>query len=674
MSEEAPKPPRFGTVKEAFRSEMIYTSRMKYDPFQQQAIEIIDKEESLIVSAPTGAGKTCIAEYAIVKALDNNQGAIYTSPIKALSNQKYRDFVHKYGDRVGIITGDVSINPNAPLLIMTTEIYRNSLFENSKRLEKARWVIFDEIHYLDDLERGTVWEEAIMFTPKSIKILGLSATVPNIQEMIDWISEIHEEKVHTIIETKRPVPLTHLFQCQGHILKTQEALRKEGYQNRMSWRPTWKERRGGDDLAHTRVKPNRLDHLVAHLQEMGHLPAIYFAFARRRTEELASELVGFNFLNPEEKAEVSRLYRSLCERYDLVEENSAREMISLIERGIAFHHAGMLPTLKETIEQLFTSRLIKLIFTTETFALGINMPARCVIFDELRKFYGTHFANLRTRDFYQMAGRAGRRGMDAEGYVYSRLNPHYIAYPEVLRVINGNPEQIKSQFNTCYATLLNLFQSYGRELLKIYPRSFHFFQASRDEKRAGYQLMENKLILLEQLGHIKGETLTEKGIFASNLYGYELMLAEMRDIGYLDEMDECELALVLGALVFEPRKKDEKPHYSKRVLKMERTLEGLARHIYQKEYKLRVWPHSKLPHFHLGPAIEAWMTGCDFGKLMSVTHVDEGEIVRYFRMISQLLRQIREANGVTEKLREKAQSTFRKMNRDIVDAERQLRS
>jgi len=652
----------------------VILSSMLYDPFQQQAIEIIDKEESLIVSAPTGAGKTCIAEYAIVKALEKNEGAIYTSPIKALSNQKYRDFVQKYGDRVGIITGDVSINPNAPLLIMTTEIYRNSLFENSTRLEKARWVIFDEIHYLDDLERGTVWEEAIMFTPKSIKILGLSATVPNIQEIVNWISEIHEEKIHVITETKRPVPLTHLFQCQGHILKSTESLRKEGYQNRMSWRPTWKEKRHHSDLAHTRVKPNRLDHLVTHLEETKRLPAIYFTFARRRTEELAHELVGFNFLTPEEKADISRLFHDLCVRYDLVEENSAKEMTSLIERGIAFHHAGMLPTLKETIEQLFTSRLIKLIFTTETFALGINMPARCVIFDELRKFYGTHFANLRTRDFYQMAGRAGRRGMDAEGFVYSRLNPHYIAFPEVLRVINGDPEQVRSQFNTCYATLLNLYQSYGRELVKIYPRSLHFFQASKDGKRAGYQLIENKLRLLEQLGHINRNELTEKGVFASNLYGYELLLAEMRDVGYLDEMDECELALTLGALVFEPRKKDEKPHYSKRVLKMERTLEGLARHIYQKEYKFRIWPHSKLPHFHLGPAIEAWMTGCDFETLMKVTPIDEGEIVRYFRMISQLLRQIREAKGATDTLKSKAQSTFKKMNRDIVDAERQLRS
>jgi superfamily II RNA helicase len=647
---------------------------MQYDPFQLEAIRIIDREESLIVSAPTGAGKTCIAEYAIEKAFERKEGAIYTSPIKALSNQKYRDFTTKYGEQnIGIITGDVSLNPSAPLLIMTTEIYRNSLFENSKRLEKTRWVIFDEIHYLDDLERGTVWEEAILFTPTSINILGLSATVPNIHELVQWMENIHEKKIHMILEAKRPVPLTHLFQCQGRILKTEEALKREGYHNRNSLRIDWRDRRRGTAPV-LKIHPNRLDTLVHHLLENHRLPAIYFTFGRRRTEELALELSRFNFLNEGEKTEVQAIANGLFERYDLAKENSALEMMPLFERGIAFHHAGMLPTLKETVEQLFTSKLIKLIFTTETFALGINMPARTVIFDELRKFYGTHFAVLRTRDFYQMAGRAGRRGMDTEGFVYSRINPQSIAYPEVIRIIQGRPEKVRSQFNTSYATLLNLYRFYGRELLRIYPRSFHHFQSSKNEKKAGYQLLENKLRLLGELEHFGGGKLTEKGEFASNLYGYELMLAELKDIGYLEEMNELELAITLGALIFEPRRNEGKPRYSKRIQKLEDTLEGVARHVIRKEYKLRISPHSKPPHFHLGPALEVWMAGGDFEAILSVTPTDEGEIVRNFRMICQLLRQIREAKGATATLKEKARATFSKINRGIIDAERQLRS
>ncbi len=644
---------------------------MQYDPFQLKAIEIIDREESLIVSAPTGAGKTCIAEYAIEKALERGEGAIYTSPIKALSNQKYRDFVSKYNDQVGIVTGDVSINPYAPLLIMTTEIYRNSLFENSRRLEKSRWIIFDEIHYLDDWERGTVWEEALMFTPKSIKILGLSATVPNIEELAHWIETIHEENMHVIIEKNRPVPLTHSFQCQGKIFKNFKRLFKEGYESRSRWRRvSWKNRRSHD--FQLRAKPNRIDHLVSHLQEENRLPVIYFCFGRRRTEELALELSKFNFLYPEEKTEITSYFNQLCERYELSNEDSAREMIPLIERGIAYHHAGMLPALKEVVEQLFTHKHIKLIFTTETFALGINMPARTVIFDEMRKFYGNRFANLRTRDFYQMAGRAGRRGMDKEGFVYSRINPHQISFQEFTKIIEGSPEKVKSQFNASYATLLNLYRSYGRDLIKIYPRTFHYFQSAQKEKREGYRSIEDKLRLLENLDHIHKGKLTEKGEFASSLYGYELLLAELKDIGYLNEMDGLDLALTLGALVFEPRKQDHKPRISKRAIKLERTLESTARHIYRKEYKFHIWPHSKIPHFHLAPAIETWMSGKDFNQVKEISCIDEGEIVRYFRMVAQLLREIQDAKCTSENLKENVRATFKKINRDIVNAERQL--
>src|SRR3989338_3677676 len=190
---------------------------MKYDPFQLQAIAAIDAEKSVLVSAPTGAGKTAIAEYAIDKAFARNERVIYTAPIKALSNQKYRDFSVKYPDQVGILTGDVSLNPRAPLIIMTTEIYRNQLFEDPERLKNTTWVIFDEVHYLDDVERGPVWEEALMFSPEHIRFVALSATAPNIEELAEWIRSILHHPIEVIIETRRPVPLVHLFQCQGNL-------------------------------------------------------------------------------------------------------------------------------------------------------------------------------------------------------------------------------------------------------------------------------------------------------------------------------------------------------------------------------------------------------------------------------------------------------------------------
>lgn len=644
---------------------------IRLDPFQEQAIEWIEKEHSVLVSAPTGAGKTLIAESAIEKALSRGEEVIYTAPIKALSNQKYRDFRARYGDEVGILTGDVSINAEAPILIMTTEIYRNSLFENLDRIRKIGWVIFDEIHYLDDPERGTVWEEALLFTPPEIRILALSATVPNVRELAEWMRSIHNRPIAVVEETHRPVPLEFLFQCQGKILENMNQLRREGYFNRENWRLSHHERRRG--FRPLRAKPNRLDSLLRHLIEKKRLPSIYFVFGRRRAEFLAGESVPFDFLNEGEQKEIVRLYEALLARYDLTHEKSALELRPLIEQGIAFHHAGMLPTLKEVVEQLFTSRLIKLIFTTETFALGINMPARSVLFDELEKFYGTRFRNLTTRDFYQMAGRAGRRGMDERGFVYARVHPQDIPYPEVERILHAKPEPIRSQFNAAYATLLNLYREFGRGLIQIYPRSFHYFQSSKKRRGEGFELIERKLGLLGEMGHFTEKGLTLKGEFAASLFGYELLLSEMQAEGLLEGLDEIRLSVLLSGLVFEPRKGDRLPDLNRPNEKILKAAEHHAGLIHRRESKFRVFPFTKPPHFHLAPAIEAWAQGASFDKLLRLTTADEGELVRYFRMVIQLLRELSNAPHTSDKLRVTAQRARTLINRDIIDAEKQLR-
>ena len=641
------------------------------DPFQKQAIDWIEKEHSVLVSAPTGAGKTVIAEYAIEKALARHEAVIYTAPIKALSNQKYRDFRARYPEQVGILTGDVSLNPDAPILVMTTEIYRNSLFEDLDRIRKVGWVIFDEVHYLDDPERGTVWEEALLFTPPEIRILALSATVPNVRDLAEWIRSIHNRPIAIVEESKRPVPLEFHFQCQGKIFDDTERLRREGYFNRDNWRLTHRERHRG--FRPLRAKPNRLDHLLRHLIEKNRLPAIYFIFGRRRAELLAWEARAFDFLTEAERKEILQLYENLLTRYDLLHEKSAQDLRPLVEQGIAFHHAGMLPTLKEVIEQLFTSRLIKLIFTTETFALGINMPARTVIFDELEKFYGTRFRNLKTRDFYQMAGRAGRRGMDERGFVYVRIHPQDIPFSEVQRILYGKTEPIYSQFNAAYATLLNLYRDFGRNLTQIYPRSFHYFQSSRKRREQGFDLMERKLALLEEMGFLKKEGLTPKGEFAASLFGYELLLSELHEAGLLEEMDEFKLSILLAGLIFEPRKGDRPPSLNRPVEKLLKAAEHYALAIHRKESKYHIFPYTKPPHFHLASAVEAWVRGESFEKLLRLTTTDEGELVRYFRMVVQLLRELMNAPHASEHLRAVAKRTRERINRDIVDAEKQLR-
>ncbi len=655
---------------------------MNYDPFQQKAIDAINADKSVLVSAPTGAGKTAIAEYAIHLALSRKQKVVYTAPIKALSNQKFRDFSAIYPDQVGLLTGDVTLNAHAPVLIMTTEIYRNQLFEDPERLQDTSWVIFDEVHYLDDQERGTVWEEAMMFSPQHVRFLALSATAPNIEELAEWVDKVLKHPIEVIVENHRPVPLVHLFQCQGQLYTDVRELRKNGYMGNERWpmeggrfQHRRRERfRSGAYQRFLRAKPNRLDDLVRHLVQEKRLPCLYFAFGRKRTEELAWEQQKFDFLKPDEKKEVEQLYDDLCERFDLKNEPSAHEMKRLVSRGIAFHHAGMLPTLKEVVERLFTSKWIKFIFTTETFALGINMPAKSVVFDELRKFYGTHFGFLRTRDYFQMAGRAGRRGMDREGYVYSRLNPHLIPYPAVTRIVFGKPEPIESQFNSCYATILNLYAQFGSRLIDIYPKSFHFFQSTRHDREKGVALIERKIALLRDLGHIRGEKLSEKGLFASWMYGYELLLSEMLEGGYLETLNEPSLAVLLCSLVFEPRKKQVCGVLPGNLNAIEKNASKYLQHVLAKEALHKIFPPTRGPQMHLAQAMEAWVGGATFHELGRHTDVDEGEIIRYFRMVIQLLRQLKQAPRVSNKLRETAAKAQRLINRDLVDAEKQLRN
>jgi len=624
---------------------------MIYDRFQQEAIDYINQGYSVIVSAPTGSGKTAIAEHIILTSIQNKVGVIYTAPIKALSNQKFRDFQAQFGSHIGILTGDVSLNPDAPVLIMTTEIFRNKVLDEPDSLKKYSWVIFDEVHYIDNPERGTVWEESLVFLPKHIKILALSATIPNINELAEWLESIHNRPLKKVTEEKRPVPLHFFFQCHNEIVDNIEKLKR-----------LW-----------GRGYPNKLHTLINYIRQREELPCIYFIFGRRRAEDLAFEMQSYNFLRTEEKTQITNLYNDLCQRFDLKHEKSAQELYPLIQRGVAYHHAGMLPTLKEAVERLFTSRLLKVIFTTETFALGINMPSRSVIFDSLRKFYGRYVRTLKTRDFYQMAGRAGRRGIDEEGFVYCRINPNRINIQEIKRVLYDRPEEVRSQLNTSYATVLNLYEKYKEDLFKIYPLSLHYFQSRKHEKKEALRLIEAKLGILKELEYIEGNSLSEKGRFAKAVYGYELILSELYDQNILEHLDEFGLGILAAAVVFEPRKNQRLPHISKAGRKIKVICEDMYAKIKHKEQKYRIYPFSKQPYFHLSNTVEAWLRGTEFDKILQYTDTDEGEVVRYFRMAVQILREIGQAPITSYLLKEKIRETSRVINRDIVDAQKQLR-
>lgn len=655
-----------------------------YDPFQAKAIEAILSGVSVFVAAPTGAGKTVIAEVAVEEALKSGGMAIYTAPVKALSNQKFRDFHAKYGEKVGILTGDVTLNPDAPLLIMTTEIYRNSLFEGGERFQQCRWVIFDEVHYLDDPERGTVWEEALLLTPRETEILALSATIPNALQLAAWIERIHGRPVQVVQESHRPTPLRFVYQCQNELYTDLAQLKSQGYRGldlpggnrgpvyRMRGRrPGWRQHH------EPRGKPNRADQLVRRIAKHGHLPCLYFAFSRKRVEELAWEFAALGLADEETKRKLLTKFDELCRRYEITHERSAAAMRELVAQGVAYHHAGLLPTLKEVVEVLFTSRLIQVIVTTETFALGINMPARSVVLDTLLKRSDGPRQLMRVRELSQMAGRAGRRGLDDVGFVYLRVNPWETSHSQLTNLVHGKPEEVSSRFNLTYATVLNLYSHFQQELLPFYQKTLHAHQSTTVQQREAYSLIERKLKLLQFLGYVnppgQKDRLSAKGKFAVQIYGYELFLSELFEIGLLDKLSLTDLGILLLAMVYEPRRFGPPVHITRHVRDLaERAVEILDR-IHNEERRLRIYPLTKGPSFQLSAAVERWVGGASFDKVVEIANVAEGELIRYFRMTVQLCRALEQSRAASPSLKAKAVTLLHRINRDQVDAEAELR-
>jgi superfamily II RNA helicase len=641
---------------------VVMGNKFQLDEFQKKAIEYADANHSVIVSAPTGAGKTLIAEDVIEKCIQRDEKVVYTAPIKALSNQKFRDFSAQYPDKIGITTGDVKINPRAPIMIMTTEIFRNSIISEPQRFKNTAWVIFDEVHYLDDKERGTVWEETIILLPKHIRILALSATIPNIEQFSNWLQTIHGFDVKKIIKKKRPVPLKLNFQCDNTFFSSIKQLKQaEILPARINY-----------NNPHRKTRYNRLSSLVKHLDKKSLFPAIYFAFSRRRCEELGQELYKFKLVDKRERQQLVTNFNYLIKKFAVAADPQINILKPLVSRGIAYHHAGMIPPLKEIIERLFTKRLIKLIFTTETFALGINMPAKTVIFDTLYKYYArrTHF--LKTRDFYQMAGRAGRRNIDKQGYVYLKINPNKIGEQELKRIIFGKYEPINSQFKSSYGTILNLYKIMQEKLYEIYPYSFHFQQANRIGKKEALNLLRRKVKLLHYLYYIKKSKLTAKGELASRIYSFELQLGEIYESGLLEKIDTLSLFILICALVYEPRKGERKPKLSKKAKKLNKKIRPLSKKIYKAEKKFRIFPVSKKFFFNLSDAARAWYEGCSFYKLNKFTYADDGEIVRYFRIALQVMREMKTSKILSQNLREKINKCSLRIKRDIIDAEKEL--
>ncbi len=634
------------------------------DRFQTEAINLINEGKSVLVSAPTGAGKTLIAEFVMKKALNRGESVIYTSPVKALSNQKFRDLSIEFPEKTGIVTGDVSINGNAQLLIMTTEILRNRLVSDTMAFKNYSWVIFDEIHYIDDPERGTVWEESLMFLPDNMNFLGLSATLPNVDEFANWITGIRNRKVEVVTESKRPVPLKFYFVSGRKVYNNIESAvgneRSQG--NYGGGFGTIKKKLPGDSA---------VINLILSLKKRDRLPAIYFTMNRKRTVSLATSLASINFLSSEESEKVNTLLKSKKLRKNIPDNLDYSDIVPLLKKGIAFHHAGMLPSMKEAVEKLFTSGLIKVVFATSTFALGINMPAKSVILDELKKRFKRSFRLITKRDFMQMGGRAGRRGIDDMGFVYSFINDSLRKH-SLKHLIEGAPEPVSSRFDLSYAGILNLYENYGEDLSSIYFKSFKYFQEKKHDGGKSLLLLKKKIKILKDLKYLDKDGVTPIGRFAREIHGYELPFGELFKSNIIPGLHPADLVYIALALVYDPgRGEDVIPDHGRSKFLYKLTKSAISKiHRYEKKNSIRY--KSPSFNFSLSHAAEAWMKKEPFYLSLYLSDIDEGDLVRYFRMSIQILRELLNT-GLSNDTVKKIEKAIHLINRDIIDAERELR-
>ncbi|WUE29298.1 DEAD/DEAH box helicase [Streptomyces sp. NBC_00498] len=485
------------------------------DPFQIEACQALEAGKGVLVAAPTGSGKTIVGEFAVHLALQQGKKCFYTTPIKALSNQKYQDLSKRYGaDKVGLLTGDNSVNSDAPVVVMTTEVLRNMLYAGSQSLLGLGYVVMDEVHYLSDRFRGAVWEEVIIHLQESVTLVSLSATVSNAEEFGDWLDTVRGD-TEVIVSEHRPVPL---FQ---HVLAGRRMydLFEEGEGSKKAVnpdltrmarmeasRPSYQDRRRGRhmreaDRERERRQRSRIwtpgrPEVIERLDNEGLLPAITFIFSRAACEAAVQQCLyaGLRLNDEDARAKVRSIVE---ERTAAIPDEDLHvlgyfEWLEGLERGIAAHHAGMLPTFKEVVEELFVRGLVKAVFATETLALGINMPARSVVLEKLVKWNGEQHADITPGEYTQLTGRAGRRGIDVEGHavvLWQRgFSPEYLA-----GLAGTRTYPLKSSFRPSYNMAVNLVEQFGRHRSReLLETSFAQFQADRSVVGISRQVQKNE--------------------------------------------------------------------------------------------------------------------------------------------------------------------------------------
>lgn len=764
----------------------MYEFPFELDDFQKDACRCITDGKSVVVCAPTGAGKTVIAQHAIHCALEQGKKVFYTTPLKALSNQKYNDFSEKYGiDKVGLLTGDTSINRGAQIVVMTTEVFRNMLYGTNfgsvtDNLKDVKYVILDEVHYMNDEQRGTVWEESIIYCPTNVQIVALSATVANADKLTEWINTVHS-RTELINTDFRPVPLRFYYFDSSQPNTLLPLLTPNGTLNKKI-KPEKKEFKRGKAVQ----KRNTVKDVVRNLHEKNMLPAIYFTFSRKKCDEQMEKCASLCLVTPKEQEEIRQIIDDYIAENPYLYKNKHIEYLML---GVASHHAGLLPGWKVLVEKLFQKGLIKVVFATETLAAGINMPARSTVISSISKRTDNGHRTLTPSEFLQMSGRAGRRGMDEIGYVVIVGTP-FQTPEEVAELVLSDANTLESKFSPSYSMVLNLLQRFTLEEAKeLVLKSFGYFSSNyriepllavkdeyeckidecnsfvcyckktnddlleynkireiyvqnrrifktiqKQEKKKNRPLNEeaaefgrqtkamlqkmhsyecdtcklfkkhmkildvlarysakekalekeiekqkdifwNKFLshraVLMDYGYIKDDYPTEKGITISQIRSEnELFLAQVIFSGVLDGLTPAELASVICAITTEDLRADlySQLPLSPNVRKRLNKIKDIRRDLDKKQKNHDVEDPMYINGFY-SPLIEMWATGSEWDDIIDQVDMGEGDIVRCFKRVIDVLRQFCTISNIPEDLVFTAREAIELIQKSPIDIE-----
>ena len=764
----------------------MYEFPFELDDFQKDACRCITDGKSVVVCAPTGAGKTVIAQHAIHCALEQGKKVFYTTPLKALSNQKYNDFSEKYGiDKVGLLTGDTSINRGAQIVVMTTEVFRNMLYGTNfgsvtDNLKDVKYVILDEVHYMNDEQRGTVWEESIIYCPTNVQIVALSATVANADKLTEWINTVHS-RTELINTDFRPVPLRFYYFDSSQPNTLLPLLTPNGTLNKKI-KPEKKEFKRGKAVQ----KRNTVKDVVRNLHEKNMLPAIYFTFSRKKCDEQMEKCASLCLVTPKEQEEIRQIIDDYIAENPYLYKNKHIEYLML---GVASHHAGLLPGWKVLVEKLFQKGLIKVVFATETLAAGINMPARSTVISSISKRTDNGHRTLTPSEFLQMSGRAGRRGMDEIGYVVIVGTP-FQTPEEVAELVLSDANPLESKFSPSYSMVLNLLQRFTLEEAKeLVLKSFGYFSSNsriepllavkdeyeckidecnsfvcyckktnddlleynkireiyvqnrrifktiqKQEKKKNRPLNEeaaefgrqtkamlqkmhsyecdtcklfkkhmkildvlarysakekalekeiekqkdifwNKFLshraVLMDYGYIKDDYPTERGITISQIRSEnELFLAQVIFSGVLDGLTPAELASVICAITTEDMRADlySQLPLSPNVRKRLNKIKDIRRDLDKKQKNHDVEDPMYVNGFY-SPLIEMWATGSEWDDIIDQVDMGEGDFVRCFKRVIDVLRQFCTISNIPEDLVFTAREAIELIQKSPIDIE-----